>query len=234
MDSSKTHERTINLGKLLVAALERDHSSKPVTHWMAHYIAELMVKAEDANGVEKEAAQKKCFDSIIMLWKHRAALPDGIRPFEAFEEVIKTLERLNPENRDSWMARFGGGTPESCDTEAKKILHVIESLDKSARSVLSTMLDEAVSACLDDETQTYLQNAKTGFEGKDLELILRLYQRTQAASAEELAQARRKSIQDQLHHLDHFLSGAKIVRELLASRMLGARIEDNERSGVES
>ena len=104
MDTSKTHERTINLGKQLVAALERDHSSKPVTHWMAHYIAELMIKAEDAKGDEQEATQRKCVEAILMLWKHRAALPRGVRPFEAFEDVIKTLERLNPDNKNSWMA----------------------------------------------------------------------------------------------------------------------------------
>lgn len=218
MDPSTTHESTINLGKQLVEALERDHRNMPVTHWMAHYIAELMVKSESSFGEEKEAAQKKCFEAILILWKHRAALPDGVRPFEAFESVIKTLDRLNPENQYSWLARIRS-SPESCDTETKKLLHIMESLDHSARSIMSVLLNVAVESCQDEETLAYLQNAHNEFKDKHIQVVERIIDHGTLLGKEKLDEAKRQLIMERLEHLDRFLSGAKMVRKIVGQQL---------------
>lgn len=227
MESSKTHERTINLGKQLVAALERDHSSKPVTHWMAHYIAELMVKAESTTGAEQEAAKSKCFESILMLWKHRAALPDGVRPFEAFESVLETLHRLNPNNDKGWFARFRS-SPDSCDTETKKLLKIMESVDESARCILRVLLDVAVSSNLDKETTEYLRNAKGELSDKRIEALVCLLDSRSSFGEDKLDDAKRRLIKERIEHLDRVLASAKLVKKLLSDGLQKEEITQGE------
>lgn len=218
MDSSKTHERIINLGKQLVAALERDHSSKPVTHWMAHYIAEMMVKAESTIGAEQEAAKSKCFEAILMLWKHRAALPDGVRPFEAFESVLETLHRLNPNNDNGWFAQFRS-YPDSCDTYTNKLLQIMESVDESARCILRVLLDVALGYNQDKETTEYLRNAKGELSDKRIEAVARLLDSRSSFREDTLDEAKRKLIEVRLDHLDRVLASAKLVKKLLSEEL---------------
>ena len=66
--------------------------------WMAHYVADLIAKAENATGEEGSLNQKKCFDAILALWMHRAAFPSGKRPFEEMEPVVRAIESLDPED----------------------------------------------------------------------------------------------------------------------------------------
>ena len=65
---------------------------------MAHYVAELIAKAEAATGEEKRFAEKNCFDAIMALWKHRAELPNGKRPFEELEPVVCAIESVDPDD----------------------------------------------------------------------------------------------------------------------------------------
>jgi hypothetical protein len=186
---------------------------------MAHYIAELMIQAERANEEERAAAQKKCFEAILMLWKHREALPDGTRPFEVFESVLKTLDRLNPENDNHWLAHFRS-PPDTCDSETKQILQIMENLDESARSMMSVLLNVAMGSCQDKETLTYLQNAKEELGDKRVQVVERIFDFRASYWEGKIDDAKRKLIQERLKHLDRFLESAKTVRKLLGRQLL--------------
>ena len=72
--------------------------------WMAHYIAELIKMAEDADNLnERSKAQEKCFETILKLWEHRLMLPHGARPLANLEGVLKAIENLQGQKTPRWV-----------------------------------------------------------------------------------------------------------------------------------
>ena len=97
MAASQPPEELIAIGKKLVADLSLDRPDT-LCQWMGHYIADLLDKASTASDEEKPERQRQCFDAILKLWSHRMALPDGKRPLESFEPIIRALESLDPDS----------------------------------------------------------------------------------------------------------------------------------------
>jgi len=202
------------LGKQLVEALERDHVSNPITHWMTHYVAQQIVEAETAASERREEAQKKCFESILMLWKHRAALPHGMRPLREFERLFETLDRLNPENPQFWYSQFQINH-DKADEDSTKILAIIADLDQTARILMSELLSLAVESCQNEETAFYLKNALGEAAGEDVRLAARLLQENNLQSEE----AKHEQLKERLETLDRFVLGAVKIRELMQSHL---------------
>ncbi|WP_443661983.1 hypothetical protein [Clostridium sp.] len=84
-------KRIINLGKALVEELGLDTGVDTLARWMAHYIAEQMGIAKDAKETEKVKAERRCFETILMLWQHQSFISNGRRPFDS-QELMDILE----------------------------------------------------------------------------------------------------------------------------------------------
>lgn len=85
----------MRLGKKLVAELGLEPGVDTLSKWMAHYVAELIHKAETATKGEREQRKRECASVIMSLWAHRSSMTDGRRPFESFEPVFRTLKSLD-------------------------------------------------------------------------------------------------------------------------------------------
>ena len=83
------------LGKKIVDEMGIQRSVDTLGRWMAHYIAELIVEANSAQGQTKIDAEKRCQEAILELWQHRYELPEGFRPFQGFEAIAETLASLD-------------------------------------------------------------------------------------------------------------------------------------------
>ncbi len=91
----------MTLGKRLVKELNLEDSLDTLGRWMAHRIAELMERAEQAETeAEREAAKRECTNVIIRLWEHRAEFP--FKP--PLADIAKFLKNLtsdpSPSNRE--------------------------------------------------------------------------------------------------------------------------------------
>ena len=86
----------LDLGRALVEELGLDPGVDTLSRWMAHYIAELIEDAETAKVENRPAKLAKCADAIIGLWERRHRLPNGKRPFEDLEPILRALESLDP------------------------------------------------------------------------------------------------------------------------------------------
>ena len=65
--------------------------------WMAHHLAELIDKAENgATGAERLRARKSATETILKIWEHRASLPGNAYPLAPYQELLKVLDRLRP------------------------------------------------------------------------------------------------------------------------------------------
>src|SRR6202050_2818855 len=91
-------EPILQLGEKIVQELELDPSVDTLGRWMAHYLAELIRNAETAGVEDRPEKLLRCASAITDLWRHRSELPNGKRPFEEIEPILRALETLDPEN----------------------------------------------------------------------------------------------------------------------------------------
>jgi hypothetical protein len=95
MEPSNLSAETIQLGKKLVKELGLEQTSNTLTRWMAHYVAELMVEAENAKGAKKVKLEKECCETILKLWGNRKKLPGNASPLSNFTNALQVLNGLN-------------------------------------------------------------------------------------------------------------------------------------------
>jgi hypothetical protein len=129
-----------------VHELRLDDATDTLGRWMAHYVAELITDAEAAEANDSERKRDKCFAAILELWRHRRELPQGKRPFEHLEPILKTLESLNVEERKtrrylSYDELFDNNQSEEAAT--KDWLNTVTAVDYTARLLIRYCLMQA-------------------------------------------------------------------------------------------
>lgn len=167
----------MNLGKTLVKELGLDPGVDTLARWMAHYIAEQMEVAEKVKGVDKEKAKVRCFESILMLWKHRSSIPNGNRPLERFDHILLLLDRLSPENQKAYYFRDAALSRKPrtvADPDVKYWIEMAETIDQVVRVWMDYVLKQATKSAADGHTAVILQNAMKIEDKGDLSIISRL------------------------------------------------------------
>lgn len=67
--------------------------------WMAHHLAESIDKAENgATAAERLKAGKTATETILKVWKHRTTLPGKAYPLAPYDDVLKVINLLKPDN----------------------------------------------------------------------------------------------------------------------------------------
>ena len=164
---SSCFDGVLGLGRKLVAELGLESGVDTLGRWMAHYIAELIEAAENAPPVERAVCQKRCFDAILDLWCHRAELPNGSRPFEDLEPIVRAIESLDPDNEASRYLGAIGSTIVKSDekSETQVLLEIVRRLDLTARDLIGYFLSKAARSAV-DKSKDWVVKAKEG--GADL------------------------------------------------------------------
>lgn len=210
------------MGRKLVEELELEPSVDTLGRWMAHYIADVISKVESTTGQEKSLAEKNCFDVILTLWKHRAELPNGKRPFEKLEPVARAIESLDPDNDTARYFRCarppkGEGDEKS---EAGTWLDMASDLDYSARILIGYCLAEAARAAV-DKSREWVKAAEAAGAGDGvLEIVIRFVSTTADLGKEPDVHAeKRRQLQDRLTRLQGFTKLAEILASDLRTRL---------------
>jgi len=181
MEPLEMQKEIINLGKSLVKEFKLDNSADTLGRWMSHYLAELMLKAENATGREKDKLEKECFECIIALWKHRWLLPHGSRPLEDFEPLLNMLQKLNPENKDPYFyakipnkEKTGRSTNSKKEAQLDTWLRIAENIDKIARIWLNEVFHQAAESALSTKSKKWLENAVALPNDHDRQIIIKI------------------------------------------------------------
>jgi len=151
-------ERIINLGKHISEELGQGKYPDTLSRWMAHYIAQLITQAENSSCKKKKTLEKECFDAILKLWEYKSFFPSGKKPFECFEVIFNTLEKLSPENRNMFFYE-NQQESETDDDLVKKSMNAIKIIDKVARVWIENILIGAVELAIDEKTKKWLNMA---------------------------------------------------------------------------
>lgn len=179
---------------------------------MAHYLADLITKANSATGEEKPSAQKNCFDAILALWKHRAELPSGKRPFEELEPVVRAIESLDPDDDAPryFRAAWRQTSEKEHKSEAEAWLDIVIGLDYSAKLLISHCLAEAAHAAVDKSKDWVKLAEAAGADEGVSEIVVRFV--SSPADLDEKADLdadMRSKLEDRLSRLEGFIKLAE-------------------------
>ena len=200
-------EATIELGRRLTKELGLDQSVDTLGRWMAHYLAELIENTKKGSAEERSEKMRACCEAILSLWKHRQNLPDGRRPFQDLEAMIRTLASLDPENSTP---RYFPSTRTAADLsnetdETRTLLELIEALDHSARILIRYCMSQAAETAIDKSAEwVRLAEAAGAKEGVEFPVVRVIFQdKAEDPPSDENAQARERT-ENRIKRLEAF------------------------------
>lgn len=242
MENSEIQKRTIKLGENLVKALGLDTSVDTLSRWMAHYIAEQMSIAKKAKGKEKIRAEQQCFETILKLWQHRSHLPAGIRPFESFDPILRTLERFDPDNKQPYFYQ-SQGSPKKNKSDKKESddvqmwLDIAQGIDQAARIWLEFVFRQAALNATDKTTITWLENAIVESSGNEVSIIVRLTD----ARLEDVGdvdvqeqKAKQDKLKSRIEQLDSFNKFSQTLRAMFVDELNAISQKDSSEETIDS
>jgi hypothetical protein len=180
---------------------------------MAHYVAELIQNIDQVPDRNKAQAKKICFDAILDLWGHRGELPNGKRPFEDIEPIVRAIESLDPENNTPRYFRSSyPPTEPKKETEAQTWIKLADGLDYTAKVLIGHCLGEAARTYA-DKSQKWVKLAEAaGGDDSASEIVIRFVSPSanQDYKPDQKAELRKK-LSDRLTRLESFITLARKV-----------------------
>lgn len=196
------------LGKKIVDELGLDQSVDTLGRWMAHYIAE---KIEDVEAVTGEEARShkmsECSDAILKLWAHRSELPNGKRPLEDFEPIIRVLKSLDVDDttpRYFRQARSAVNKNDEDDSIARW-LDAASELDYTARMLIRYCLAIAAQDAV-DKSRDWVALAEAIAEEEDIVIrtVRFITGDADVLNSENPDDSKKEKIEDLLKRLEAF------------------------------
>ena len=100
------------------------------------------------------------------LWSHRAELPNGKRPFENLEPILRVLESLDPEDETPRFFRSIRSTivESNENSQTQSLLEFVRNLDLTARILIGYHLVEAARSATDKSKEWVVLAKKAGID----------------------------------------------------------------------
>lgn len=210
------------MGRKLAEELGSGSPSDTLSQWMAHYIAELIGAAHKARAKERGPLEHKVYETILELWSHRAELPNGKRPFEELDPLLRAIESLDPDDSaPRYFRSVRRAIPgDKKDAAAQSLLKFVSDLDASARIMIGLALSEAADATL-DESQEWVALAKeAGVNSEPHDLLIRfIVDKTDLSKQPDVREEERNRLQRRIERLDSFISLASKSSAAMKKRM---------------
>jgi hypothetical protein len=206
-------EATLALGKRLVDQLDLADSADTLGRWMAHHVAELIVEAEQASARDRSAKMRKCRDAVLSLWEHRRALPNGQRPFEDLEPIMRAVASLDPNQEAS--RHFPTGLLDEAKgasvDPAERWLRTARDVDYMAKLLIRQCLVQAAADAIDKSAAWVALAHAATFDAREEAVVLRMLSAERGVSAAELAD---EAVQEQLDRIARLEDFAGLAADL--------------------
>ena len=218
MEAVPRFDEVLALGHKLVNELDMEPRVDTLARWMAHYVAELIDAAANAPLAERAACQKRCFDAILELWSHRAELPNGKRPFENLEPIMRALESLDPEDETPRFLRAIRSTivEGNENSQTQSLLELVRNLDLTARIVIGYYLAEAARSSTDKSKDWVVLATEAGGELGGFDIVLEF---VSSETRPDQSQLERELLQDRIKRLEIFTEMVTVVSDDLRVRL---------------
>lgn len=175
MEKLPHFEEVLSLGRELVNELGNESTRDTLSHWMAHYIAELIDLATNASASQRAVCQDRCFNAILSLWSRRTELVDGKRPFRDLELIGRAVESLDPASSRPRYFQFIGDEIVDGDesSRTRSLLEFVTDLDRTTRILIGHFLAEAAKASIDRSREWVVLADKAGAEVAAERMVIR-------------------------------------------------------------
>ena len=190
--------------------------------WMAHYISELIDAAENAPPDELAASQKRCFDAILELWGHRAELPNGKRPFEELEPIIRALESLDPDDETPRFFRSvrSGIVATDEDPQTRSLLENVSNIDSTARILISYALGQAAHSTTNKSKEWVALAKEAGIDPGVADIVIQFVSsRSDGETKNDPSKYEREQLQKRIKQLEVFTEMAAHVSADLKAQL---------------
>lgn len=138
--------KIIKLGKKLVDELNLSDGVDTLGKWMAHYIAELIEKAEVSTGEVKERYEKECFESIIKLWNHIEKVPNINVPLARFSNILEVYDKITTKDKFRYF-------PNKYEDESNLYLLLAQKADSLAKRIVYLSFSLAILEASEEEKE---------------------------------------------------------------------------------
>jgi hypothetical protein len=202
----------LELGQALIKELDLDRSVDTLSRWMAHHIAELIKAAETAKPEARPSEAGKCADAILRLWEHRSHFPDGKRPFDDLEPILRAIESLGPTNERPRYFPSARTAADETDqnAETRKWLELADGLDYSARILILHFITKAAQNALDKSKPWVALAEKAGFgDSIDLKIFHIIINERNLLKEIKPDDSVRSLLEDRIERLDNFIKLAE-------------------------
>lgn len=218
---SARSKATLQLGRKLTKELGLDQSVDTLGRWMAHYIAELIQDAENASAEERPVKMQVCNEAILNLWRHLHELPDGKRPFEEHEPILRALESLDPDDDTPryYRSARSAAEEEKEDSAAKSWLQLIDGLDYSARLLIRYCFTRAAQTL--DKAAEWVALAEAAGADDEIEfpIIRVVVAENNLLTKSDPDEIEKEQLQDRINRLEGFIEMANALAFELRQRI---------------
>ncbi|MCF5736428.1 hypothetical protein [Pseudomonas syringae] len=211
------------MGQKLVAELKLSESTDTLARWMAHYVAELMLRAAHELPPKREEAQQLCARAIMDLWAQAQSLPGKRTAFDSVDRVIECIDSLHPEGGP----RYRNNLWRALDTrandgniEVENLLATALGIDDAARNLIHYILAHASYAAGRDDAE-WLELAQKLDEGDALN-GLRIEIVRAAWDEGEIKNLRVEQLEKRIAQLEHFSVAAQELKTSLVESLAAA------------
>lgn len=161
----------LNLGKLIVKELESDGNVDTLSKWMAHFIAEQIVLAENSSDEMKIKVEEKCFDTILKLWEN-ISNNQKLSPFKNLHPVFESIVKINPDNMNNLYFQSDYEIEIADDDLVAKYINQAKKVDVMARIWISYLFQLAAKEAVDERTIEWVEAALPMKDNIEMKLIL--------------------------------------------------------------
>ena len=226
-----TQSEIINLGKKLVQELELADSVNTLGRWMAHYVAELIIKAEQAQSVEeKKAAEQECYEVILKIWANRKDLPEHLQPLASLKPALSVLAALHQEEFNEEDIFWGRARYKQIDDPWGRFIRDMQEIFESIFNVclnssLTQDLIDKEKSWLDEHANLLSEDEKDALQSLNLYLQLnRCIRNFQVYDPEEVSFKDKSPAERKLYILnsiESLIDGQKEKLSQLKSSLIG-------------
>jgi hypothetical protein len=194
---------------------------------MIHYLAEQIKQAEQKSAKNRPAILEKCFETILTLWQHKHELPNGTRPFEGMEPVLRALQSLDPTNRH--YRYFPPAPPYGDDSheskETRQWLQLAEGIDYSARILIWNCIGNAAASSTDKTKEWVALAEQAQIEDVDLPILKIILEESDLNETSSPDDEQQKQLQDRAGRLRALLKLAAALLEDYEGKLKGGKPE---------
>jgi hypothetical protein len=215
-------KQVLALGRKLVDELGTKDAADTLSSWMAHYIAELIDAAELGTPIERAETIDRCFKSILELWSYRSELPDGKRPFNDMEQIVRVVQSLDPDIETPRLVRVSipGKVEHGESAQTKTLLEFVRLIDASAKVMIGHALSEAARSAADQSKEWIALAKDAGLQATPFDIVIQFVsEKADLERKSDLNEHERKLLNTRVSQLDAFTKFAALVSEDLKRRL---------------